>query len=251
MTKTANQPYNPHYGTTQSMAVTASASTRVLANSTTGASNNQILCRVIGTQPVYVRITATGDPVVVSAADHLILPGETIALSRDDAQPMTLQAIAPGGAGSTLYTSAGDGFYEAAFSAGAASSSGISGGGGTPQTSVPGTLVASSGNVANVAAVATLPAAAGKTTYITGFQLTAGGATVGSVVNATVTGLNGGTLTYTFGFPVGAVVAGQPVNVTFPNPIPASAVNTAIVVTLPAGGGGNTNAAANAQGYQL
>lgn len=109
----------------------------------------------------------------------------------------------------------------------------------------------SSGNVANAAAVATLANAAAKTTYITGFQLTASGATVGLDVVATVAGLLGGTESFIFNFPAGALVGAAPLLVTFPTPLPASAVNTAIVVTLPAGGAGNTNAAASAQGYQL
>lgn len=111
-------------------------------------------------------------------------------------------------------------------------------------------LNASSGNVANAAAVATLAAAAGKTTFITGFEVTAGGATAGALVNVTVAGLIGGTDTYTFAVPTGATLAAQPLIVEFPEPIAASAVNTAIVVTLPAVGAGSTNAAVSAHGYQ-
>jgi hypothetical protein len=112
-------------------------------------------------------------------------------------------------------------------------------------------LVASSGVVANAAAVATLAAAVDKTTYITGFQLMALGATAALNVTATVTGLAGGTLSFDFTFPVGAAVAAAPLFVAFPFPLAASAKNTAIVVTLPAGGAGNTKAIANAQGFQL
>lgn len=116
----------------------------------------------------------------------------------------------------------------------------------------PSTITASSGNVANAAAVATLAAVAGKTTCITGFQCTAGGITaLGSIVNITVTGCISGTMTYTFAFPIGALLTATPLIVSFPSPIPASATNTAIVVTLPAGGAGNTNAAVSAQGFQL
>lgn len=121
----------------------------------------------------------------------------------------------------------------------------------TSTVAAPTTTVASSGNVANASAVATLAATAAKTNYITGFQCTATGATVALAANLTVTGLAGGTLTYTFAFPVGVAVAATSLNVTFPNPVPASATNTAVVVTLPAGGVGNTNAACNAQGFQL
>jgi hypothetical protein len=110
---------------------------------------------------------------------------------------------------------------------------------------------ASSGNVANGAAVATLAGVAGKTTYITGFEVTASGATLGLPVTVTVAGLLGGTLSYTFAFIAGALLASTPLIVQYPQPLPASAANTAIVVTLPAGGTGATNATANAHGFQL
>ncbi len=129
----------------------------------------------------------------------------------------------------------------------------VDAGGNLSLSSIPGgatTVIGSSGNVANASAVATLAGTAGKTTYITGFQLTASGSTLGLDVTATITGLTT-TMSFTFTFPAGVLVPAQPVVVTFPQPIPASAVNTAIVVTLPAGGGGNTNATANAQGFQL
>lgn len=124
-----------------------------------------------------------------------------------------------------------------------------SGGGNLPATATA--VSVSSGNQANANAVATMAAVAAKTNYITGFQITASGATSAGVVNATVVGLLGGTATYTFTVPAGATTAAQPLQVTFANPMPASAVNTAIVVTLPALGSGNTNAAVNAQGYVL
>lgn len=112
-------------------------------------------------------------------------------------------------------------------------------------------ITASSGNEANTNAVATLAAATGKTTYITGFTCTAAGATAAAVVEVTVVGLIGGTATYIFTAPAGATVAAAPLSVQFPEPVAASAVDTAIVVTLPALGAGNTNAAVVATGYQL
>jgi hypothetical protein len=112
-------------------------------------------------------------------------------------------------------------------------------------------ITASSGNVANANAVATLPGVAGKTTYINGFILTASGSTSGLPVVATVAGVITGTLSFIFTFPAGVLVAATPLSVHFAQPIPASAANTAIVVALPAGGSGNTNAAASAYGFQL
>lgn len=110
---------------------------------------------------------------------------------------------------------------------------------------------AASGNVANASAAATLAAVADKTNHITGFEVTATGSTAAAVVLVTVTGLVGGTLTYIFAAPTGATVAATPLLVTFPTPIPASAVNTAITLTVPALGLGNTNSAAVIHGYRL
>lgn len=116
----------------------------------------------------------------------------------------------------------------------------------------PGTpLSASSGQVANGSAVATLAGAAGLTTYITGFQCTALGATGALGVDVTVAGLLGGTATYTFLFPAGVAALATPLIVTFPQPLPASAVNTSIVVTLGASGAGGTKANVNAQGFRV
>lgn len=112
-------------------------------------------------------------------------------------------------------------------------------------------ITAASGNVANASAVATLAGSASKTTYITGFRCQAAGSTAASVVSLTVAGVITGTMTYTFVFPAGATTAATPVGQDFSTPVPASSTNTAIVVTLPAGGTGNTNASCAAQGFQL
>lgn len=112
-------------------------------------------------------------------------------------------------------------------------------------------ITGSSGNVANAVATATLAAVAGKTTYITGFEVTGAGATAGLPVSATVTGVVTGTLTYTAVAAAGALVANTPLLVAFPVAIPASAVNAAIAVTVPAFGLGNTHSTVVAHGYQL
>lgn len=116
--------------------------------------------------------------------------------------------------------------------------------GGTP-------LTASSGNTANAAAVATLPATAGRTNYICGFALNSSGSTGAAVVSPTVVGVVTGTMTFAYSTVAGATLANASLVVNFGACVPASAPNTAIVVTLPALGAGNTNATANAWGYQL
>lgn len=110
-------------------------------------------------------------------------------------------------------------------------------------------LEAYSGSVANAVAAATLPGVAGRTTYITGFEVTASGATAALAVTVTVTG-PGSTMGYTFVFPAGAAAQATPLIVAFPRAIPANGQNTAITVSLPAGGAGNTNATVVAHGYQ-
>jgi len=110
-------------------------------------------------------------------------------------------------------------------------------------------IQASSGNVANAAAAAVLPARANATAYLAGFQITAGGATAAALVVATVTGLLGGTKSYVFAAPAGATAGATPLAVNFDPPLPASAQNQAITVTLPALGAGNTNAVAEANGF--
>lgn len=112
-------------------------------------------------------------------------------------------------------------------------------------------LAAASGNVANAPAVATLLSVQGRTTYITGFEITGSGATAGLPVLVTVAGILGGTLTFIYSAAAGVLVGNQPLIVEFPAPIPAAAQNTNIVVTCPALGAGNTNNAAVAHGFNL
>lgn len=111
-------------------------------------------------------------------------------------------------------------------------------------------LINASGNKANASAVATLTPAATATAYLSGFEVTGAGATAGLPVSVTVTGILGGTLTYTYDFAVGALVGNLPLIVDFDPPLPASAINTPIVVTCPASGAGGTNNCVVAHGFQ-
>jgi hypothetical protein len=98
-------------------------------------------------------------------------------------------------------------------------------------------------------AVATLPAAAGATTYICGFTISGLGATSATNVIGTIASLTGGTASHEYSFPLGATVASSPVTVRFTPCIPASAVNTGIPVTVP-GAAGNTSTNIVAWGFQ-
>jgi hypothetical protein len=112
-------------------------------------------------------------------------------------------------------------------------------------------VTATSGNVANAVATATIPAVAGKTAYISGFTISGAGATAAAIVNPTVTGVISGTKTYTYGAVAGVAAMNAPLDVQFCPPIPASAVNQAIAVACPALGAGNTNNTVNAYGFYL
>src|SRR3954469_17667644 len=96
---------------------------------------------------------------------------------------------------------------------------------------------------------ATLPAVTGKTNYLEGFVITGLGATAATTVDVTIAGLLGGTWTITVAIPAGATTAIAPILVDFGRPRRASGVNTAIVVTVPSFGAGNTKANALAYGY--
>jgi len=97
---------------------------------------------------------------------------------------------------------------------------------------------------------ATLAAAVGKTTRCSGFQVTGAGATAASVVTVTLTG-PAATQNYVIAVPAGATVGIAPLVVSFVPPLEASATNTAIVVSVPDFGAGNTAVAVAAQGDQI
>ncbi len=111
-------------------------------------------------------------------------------------------------------------------------------------------IAAQSAVIANAVASVTLAAAASKFTYLTALQIFGTGATASTVVLATITGLLGGTMTIPVVVPAGVGVALTPVILPFDMPLRSSAVNTAIVVSLPALGVGNLRATVNAQGFQ-
>ena len=112
-------------------------------------------------------------------------------------------------------------------------------------------LIAKSGNVANASAAATLTPSSTTTMYITGFEVTGSGATAALPVTVTVAGLLGGTIQYTYNFASGVLVGNTPLIVQYDPPLPASAINTAIVVTCPASGAGGTNNTVVAHGYYV
>lgn len=111
-------------------------------------------------------------------------------------------------------------------------------------------LQSSSGNQAAAIATATLAGAASVTTYISGFLVTGSGATAGAPITGTITGLVGGTMSFTVNVATGVTLSNEPVFATFTPPLPASAVNTSIVVSVPSLGAGSTNSTVSAWGYR-
>lgn len=115
-------------------------------------------------------------------------------------------------------------------------------------------LVAATGNLAAASGTATLShnsANAQEMVYCSGFEVTGSGATAASVISITVTGVRGGTLTYTVAVPAGVTAGVTPLIVEFDPPIPATDTATDIVLNLPSFGTGNTNAAGVIHGYRM
>ena len=101
---------------------------------------------------------------------------------------------------------------------------------------------------ADATATAALPAVALKRNYLAGFAISGSGATVAAVVRATITGI-GVTWGIDVPVPAGILLGITPIIVALPNPIPASAVNTAITLTVPAFGAGNADVSVAIWGY--
>lgn len=118
---------------------------------------------------------------------------------------------------------------------------------GYPFGSTP--VQASSGNIANAIAAAALPAVAAKTNWVTQIEVTGSGAVAGVPVIVTLAGLLGGTRSFIYSAVAGALLENTPLIIPFPFPLPASAVNTAITLSCPSLGTGNTNNVANIAGF--
>lgn len=109
------------------------------------------------------------------------------------------------------------------------------------------TLITASVTGTTAATAATLPAAAGQTTYICGLSIDAN-ATAAVAGNATITGTVSGTMNFTQPVPVAPAVG--TVNRIFNPCIAGSAINTAIVVNSIAPGTGGV-VSVTAWGFQL
>ena len=133
---------------------------------------------------------------------------------------------------------------------GGAYAQGVSSGTGIPAGAV---IVTASATGTVAAVVATLPAAVGRTTYICGFSYQGSDATAGQAGVLVVSGTISGSLNYAYPtLALGATVPQpSPTGDEYIPCLPASAINTAIVVTAPALGAGATVASVSVWGYQL
>ncbi|SRR5713101_8909842 len=113
------------------------------------------------------------------------------------------------------------------------------------------TPITASATGTTAAVAATLAGVAGKTTYISGLQVTEKNPTAAADITVTTTGL---TTNQTWNMSLLATAATvlhpSPLIMMFEPPVPASAANIAIVVTAGAAGAGGL-ASVNLQGYQL
>lgn len=102
------------------------------------------------------------------------------------------------------------------------------------------TVIANATAAVNAVATATMAAVAAKTNFLNGLNVSTQGGTGAAAGTLTITGLLGGTITLELG-----CAANNAINFTidFPMPLPASAVNVAIVATA-AALGANTGAIA-------
>jgi hypothetical protein len=124
-------------------------------------------------------------------------------------------------------------------------------GGGGPSTGTTfpnGSTPVTSSNLGNTGATVTsIPAAAGKTSYLCGADIAATATAATQASTMTISGTIGGTMTFVQG--VGASPNVVRTQLNFRPCIPANAANAGIFVTsIPAGTGGSTSV--NAWGYQ-
>jgi hypothetical protein len=89
----------------------------------------------------------------------------------------------------------------------------------------------------------------GLTNFVKGIYIRGLGATAGSSVSASLTGLLGGTMSFRLEIPTGPTVEMVPLLVQFDDAIPASGPNVAITLNVPNFGAGNTDVGAMIWGY--
>ncbi len=122
--------------------------------------------------------------------------------------------------------------------------------GGIPIVNTTQTQVSAGLTGAAAAIAPSMPAVAGKFNYVTGISIDGKGATAGSIQAALLSGLPK-TLAFVFVVPAGAntPLGGGKVSIAFNPPLQASGINTAVTLSVPSFGVGNTSEIATISGY--
>lgn len=100
------RPFDPAYGTCVSIAVGTTAGAAIMPSAGND-KNNAIVVTCVGTQPIFVKITADSSTALATTADYMVLPNSQVTLTKA-AEWNRITAIA-GAAGSTLYAIEGTG----------------------------------------------------------------------------------------------------------------------------------------------
>lgn len=176
-----------------------------------------------------------------------ILPGTAAFLSAIPPQPSTIACITSAGTTNIrVTTGAGSPVALAGVNSSTAAPAAGTAGAGYPPGATP---VSNAATGTTAGTTATLPAAAGKFTYICGFSVSPGSATTAITINIVMTAAS--TFTLAVGAPVTAVgTTGLNQTQTFSPCVPGSAVNTTITVAAGALGTGGVNQDVNAWGFQ-
>ena len=115
---------------------------------------------------------------------------------------------------------------------------------------VPATVVSkSASNTTSGTLAATLANDGANFWYVSGFEITIGGATAGSIIAATLAGVQGGTITYNLAVPTG-VTTGLVFSREFNSVLAGVSQSTDITLALPATGAGSTGASICLHGYK-
>jgi hypothetical protein len=101
-------PFNGKLGSTTSVAATATA-----ASVAVDPNSKQYMVTNVGSQLVFVRPLFAGDAAVATSADIPVLPNSQTTLTKQGASQQghsSISVVAPGGGGSTVYVTSGEGW---------------------------------------------------------------------------------------------------------------------------------------------
>ena len=101
-------PFGAHLGSTTSTAATATA-----ASVAVDPYSKQFMVTNVGTQLVFVRPLFAGSSDVATSADIPVLPNSQTVLTKQGSEQgghSSVSIVAPGGAGSTVYVTSGEGW---------------------------------------------------------------------------------------------------------------------------------------------